>query len=408
MIIGIDARFYGPLGRGLGRYTQEIVDRVIEKSKSRAKLDLSFVIFLSPENFDEVQFEDERVLKVKLPFRWYSIKEQLLFPFYIKKYRLDLIHFPHFNIPFFCPTKFIVTIHDLILTRFPTMRATTKNKFIYNLKNLAYRLVLRRAIYNSLKIITISEFTKKDILSLFKVVPEKIILIYEGAANLELAKDNIFVKKQELEKFAQVKDPKAEISPVEINYPQFNFPDKFLLYVGSAYPHKNLERLLKVFTILEEEASDISLVLVGKSDFFYERLKKEPLAVDLIKVQRVIFAGYVSDVELSSLYSKALAFIFPSLYEGFGLPPLEAMSKSCPVLSSNHSCLPEILEDSALYFNPEDLNDIVDKIKMISQDESLRINLVQKGMRQVKKYSWDTCAEKTLQVYLDTLGLAKI
>ncbi|NCN22237.1 glycosyltransferase family 4 protein, partial [Candidatus Falkowbacteria bacterium] len=160
-IVGIDARFYGPLGKGLGRYTQEVVDRVIEKSKSSSELNLSFVIFLSPENFDEFQLKNERVSKVKLPFRWYSVKEQLLFPFYIKKYNLDLIHFLHFNIPIFCPTKFIVTIHDLILTRFPAIKATTRNKFIYILKNLAYRLVLRRAINNSLKIITISEFTKK-------------------------------------------------------------------------------------------------------------------------------------------------------------------------------------------------------------------------------------------------------
>ena len=408
MRIGIDARFYGPLGKGLGRYTQEVVDRVIEKSKSSSLLDLSFVIFLSPENFDEFQLKDRGVLKVKLPFRWYSMKEQLLFPFYIKKYKLDLIHFPHFNIPFFCPTKFIVTIHDLILTRFPTMRATTRNKFIYNLKNLAYRLVLRRAINNSLKIITISEFTKKDILSLFKVAPEKIVLIYEGAANLELAKDSRFVEKQTAEKISQVENLQTEIVSDAVNHSNLNLPSKFLLYVGSAYPHKNLERLLEVFKILEQEASDIYLVLVGKSDFFYERLKKAETALELIKVRRIFFTGYVSDAALSSLYSKALAFIFPSLYEGFGLPPLEAMSKSCPVLSSNHSCLPEILEDSALYFNPEDLNDIINKIKTINQDESLRIDLVRKGLLQVKKYSWDTCAEKTLKVYLDILGLTNI
>ena len=397
MRIGIDARFYGPVGKGLGRYTQEVVDRVIEKSKLSSELDLFFVVFLSPENFDEFHIDDERVSKVRLPFRWYSIKEQLLFPFYIKKHKLDLIHFPHFNIPIFCPTKFVVTIHDLILTRFPTMRATTRNKFIYNLKNIAYRVVLERAIKKSTKIITISEFTKKDILSLFKVEPEKIVLIYEGAADLNLEKDKKFVEKQLRENLS------LNISP-----DNFIPPSKFLLYVGSAYPHKNLERLIKAFNILEQEGSDIFLVLVGKNDFFYERLKKDSLTLDLIKVQRVFFAGYVSDTELSALYSKALAFIFPSLYEGFGLPPLEAMSKSCPVLSSNHSCLTEILGDSALYFNPEDVNDIVSKIKIINQDESLRNDLVQRGLIQVKRYSWDDCAEKTLKVYLNILGLDNI
>lgn len=398
MRIGIDARFYGPIGKGLGRYTQEVVDRIIEKSKLSSELDLFFVIFLSPENFDEFHINDKRVLKVKLPFRWYSVKEQLLFPFYIKKYKLDLIHFPHFNIPIFCPTKFVVTIHDLILTRFPTMRATTRNKFIYNLKNVAYRMVLKRAIKKSAKIITISKFTKKDILSLFKINPEKIVLTYEGVIDLDLAKDKKFAEKQVKEK----------LSLTETNQNNFIPPSNFLLYVGSAYPHKNLERLIEAFNILEKESSNIFLVLVGKSDFFYERLKKDSLTLDLIKAQRIFFTGYVSDTELSALYSKALAFIFPSLYEGFGLPPLEAMSKACPVLSSNHSCLTEILEDSVLYFNPEDLNDIVSKIKIINQNESLRNDLVRKGLMQVKKYSWDDCAEKTLKVYLDILDPVNI
>ncbi|MBN2854090.1 glycosyltransferase family 4 protein [Patescibacteria group bacterium] len=384
MKIGIDARFYGPTGKGLGRYTQEVVDRIIEKSKSSSELDLSFVVFLNPENFDEFEIKDSRVLKVKIAFRWYSIKEQLLFPFYIRKHKLDLIHFPHFNIPIFCSTKFIVTIHDLILTRFPTIKATTKNRIIYKIKNLAYHLVLKSAIKNSAQIITISEFTKRDILSLFKIRPEKISLIYEGVTNLNLAKDYRFVQKQ----------VKKELL----------LPKKFLLYVGSAYPHKNLENLLEVFRILEKEKSDIYLVLVGKSDFFYERLKTEATTLNLIENNRVIFADYVSDAELSSLYARALAFIFPSLYEGFGLPPLEAMSNSCPVLSSNHSCLPEILGESALYFNPKSLVDIINKIKIIDQDEGLRDDLIKKGLEQIKKYSWDTCAEETFKVYLATLA----
>lgn len=385
MRIGIDARFYGPLGKGLGRYTQEVVDKVIMINESSSQLDLSFVIFLSPDNFDEFKTNNPRVEKVKLSFRWYSLAEQLLFPFYIKKYKLDLIHFPHFNVPILCPTKFVVTIHDLILTHFPTMRATTKNLFIYRLKNLAYRLVLFSAVKRSSLILTVSDFTKQDILSLYKIKADKVLISYEGAADLKAENDIEF----------SLKNGDA------LMLDELKEADRFLLYVGSAYPHKNLENLIKLMRLLEQDNSDIKLVLVGKSDFFYERLKKE--AHDLIESGRIIFAGYVPDAQLSKLYSRALAFIFPSLYEGFGLPPLEAMSHGCPVLSSDRSCLPEILGDSALYFNPEELEDIFGKIMRIAGDINLREKLISSGLERVKKYSWQECARITFNSYLQVL-----
>ena len=391
MRIGIDARFYGPLGKGLGRYTQEVVDRVIEKSKLSFEFDLFFVIFLSPENFDEFQINDERVLKVKLPFRWYSIKEQLLFPFYIKKYKLNLIHFPHFNIPIFCPTKFIVTIHDLILTRFPTMRATTRNRFVYNLKNLAYRLVLKRAIKKSVQIITISEFTKKDILNKLSVPAEKVVVTYEGVSNLARGRDSLFVSK---------------IDPLETKI-QYHLGDNFLLYVGNAYPHKNLEKLLDAFILLKEKRPDYKLVLVGKADYFYNRLRDYAKSLNLWQKENlnspVVFPGYVPDAQLEVLYKEARAYVFPSLYEGFGLPPLEAMAKGCPVISSDRASLPEVLGSAALYFNPEDTQDFLAKINLVLDDAKLRNEMIDKGLKQVKMYNWWECANNTYKVYKDIL-----
>lgn len=379
MIIGIDARFYGPLGKGLGRYTQEVVDRVINLNKS-SNNDLSFVIFLSKENFADFNIIDNNIKKVELSFRWYSLAEQIKFPFYIKKYKIDLMHFPHFNIPIFCPSKFIVTIHDLILTHFPTLRATTKHSLVYYFKNLAYRLVLFLAVKLSSKILTVSQFTKKDILSLFKIKADKIIVSYEGVANLTDKKSFSLDRKQP-----------SFITKIDLT-------KKFLLYVGSAYPHKNLEKLVAAFKILEKENSDLNLLLVGKEDFFYNRLKQE------VGVSRnIIFSGYVSDADLDILYTKALAFIFPSLYEGFGLPPLEAMSKACPVLSSNYSCLPEILGNNVLYFNPTDVNDIITKTKMIVEDENLRKKLISLGSKLINKYSWNDCAKITLETYFNVL-----
>ncbi len=392
MIIGIDARFYGPVGKGLGRYTQEITDRIVKLNELRPELNLSFVVFLSPDNYDEFNYKSERVKKVKLPFRWYSLAEQIKFPFYIKKHQIDLIHFPHFNIPIFCPCKFIVTVHDLILTRFPTMRATTKSRIVYFLKNLAYRFVIHHALKKSEKIITVSEFTRQDIINLFKVNPEKIALSYEGVSDLKARNDRAHTEKSG--------DSSSALE---------NIPDKFLLYVGSAYPHKNLERLLEAFKLLKESGSDISLLFVGRADYFYDKLKsyaKElALLQDSSSLARVIFLGHVSDSNLDTLYSKARAFIFPSLYEGFGLPPLEAMSASCPVLSSKEASLPEILGDNALYFDAKNVEDIVKKINVIDRDEELRQRLIISAKSWIQKYSWQDCAEKTFDIYLKSLKL---
>lgn len=383
--IGIDARFYGPLGKGLGRYTQEIADNMINIDK-----DNDYVIFLEPDNFDEFVIapaDAGRVKKVKVNIRWYTLKEQVLFPYYIKKERLDLIHFPHFNVPIFTPGKFVVTVHDLILTKFPTVRATTLNPMIYRLKSLAYRLVIWLALKRSQKIITVSDFTKNDIIEQFHISPDKIAVTYEGVANLAKGNDTLFVKKLDEEGTLH----------------HYNIRDNFLLYIGNAYPHKNLEGLILAFSKILPQYPEIRLVLVGKSDYFYERVKDYAKSLGLYQngqsEDQVIFPGYVPDAELEVLFKRALFYIFPSLYEGFGLPPLEAMAKGCPVLSSDKSSMPEILGDAALYFNPEDKELMQESILKMIEDEKLRSSLAAKGYEQAKKYNWWECAYSTYKIY---------
>ena len=174
MRIGIDARFYGPVGKGLGRYTQEVVDNIIKISGAEGSTIFDYVIFLSPENYDEFITDSPNVKKVKLDISWYGLKEQILLPFYIWREHLDLMHFPHFNVPILTPVKFIVTIHDLILTHFPTVRATTLSPLKYKFKNIAYRLVIYNAIFRSCRIIAVSNFTKDDLIQQFKVRAGKI------------------------------------------------------------------------------------------------------------------------------------------------------------------------------------------------------------------------------------------
>lgn len=390
MRIGIDARFYGPVGKGLGRYTQEVVDNII-KIASAGGASFDFVIFLSPDNFDEFVCAQANVKKVCLKIKWYSWQEQILMPFYIWREKIDLMHFPHFNVPVFIIGKFVVTIHDLILTHFPTRRATTLNPAVYRLKNLAYRLVIANAVKRSKKIITVSEFTKRDIIKQFGVDEKKIAVTYEGVANLAKGRDSLFVAKLDNQETLE----------------QYHIPKNFLLYVGNAYPHKNLETLLEVFVKLLGYRPDLRLVLVGKEDYFYDRIHDKARALNIWQNGNinspVIFPGYVSDAQLEIFYQEAKVYVFPSLYEGFGLPPLEAMARNCPVASSDRSSLPEILGEAAIYFNPEDKDDMVEKIERLLNDNKLRESLIAEGLKQVKKYSWWECANETLGVYKQIL-----
>ena len=375
----IDARLYGPFAKGLGRYTQEIVDNIIKIDR-----DNDYLIFLGKNNYDEFVLDKEfsNIKKKLVNIKLYSLKEQILLPFYIYREKADLVHFPHFNVPVFCSSKFIVTIHDLILTKFKTLRATTLSPFIYNIKNFFYKLVIKTALKKSEKIITVSNFTKKDIIEQFKVDEKKIKVIYEGVANLDKGSDSLFVAK--LNQNDILKD--------------YHISSPFLLYVGNAYPHKNLEFLINNFIEFNKKNIEFKLVMVGKEDYFYKKLKNK------YKDNNIIFTGYVSDEKLIILYQRASVYVFPSLYEGFGLPPLEALYNSCPVLSSGVSSMPEILEDCALYFDPLDNSDFLNKLTLIIRDNNLRNKMILDGKKLVKKYNWWECSFSTYKQYLKVLN----
>jgi len=176
MLIGIDARFYGSIGKGLGRYTQKLVE-YLEKVDEKNQ----YIVFLRKENFEEYQPKNKNFRKELADYRWYSFAEQIFFPFKLRKYKFDLVHFPHFNVPLLYRKKFVLTIHDLILIHFPTVRATTLSPIFYWMKFFAYKCVIKSAIKRSQKIFAVSKFTKKDILETYKKIPEeKICVTYEA------------------------------------------------------------------------------------------------------------------------------------------------------------------------------------------------------------------------------------
>lgn len=370
MLIGIDARFFGLLGKGLGRYTQKLIEHL-----EAVDTENRYVVFLRQENFDEYQSYNKNFTKVLADYRWYSFAEQIFFPILLNKYKFDLMHFPHFNVPILYRRKFVLTIHDLILLHFPTIRATMLNPLFYWIKYAAYKWAIGSAISRAKSIIAVSQFTKNDIIGQYPKVKEKISVTYEAC------------------------DDSCKISSVapHLILEKCGIIKQYLLYVGNAYPHKNLEKLIDAFELILAKYPDMQLALVGKEDFFYKRLKEYSTKKNIPGVH---FLGFVSDQDLDVLYRYASAYVFPSLYEGFGLPPLEAMAKGAVVVSSDHTCMKEVLGDAALFADANSAQNFADGVVKVLNDNNLKQNLIQKGYLQIRKYSWEKMARETMRIYL--------
>lgn len=389
--VGIDARFFGLENKGLGRYTNELIEQLDEinqelclkirqlethqeHSLKKEKLLIEYYIFLREKSLEDYQPKSKNIYKVKVDYQWYSWQEQLLFPFLLKKYNLDLMHFTHFNVPILYRNKFIVTIHDLILFHYPTIKNTTLNKCFYFFKLTVYHLLIRIIARRANLIIAISEFTKKDIVNSLKISEKKVKVVYEGA------------------EFNSKKIVKSE----NTIFKKYGIMGKYLLYVGNAYPHKNLERLVLAFGKLDIEDKDkLQLVLVGKKDYFYEKLEE---FIDKSNIKNVVVTDYVFDQELEKLYGRAEFFVFPSLYEGFGLPPLEALVRGLLVVSSAKSSLLEILGNKVRYFDPESVESIKEGIEDVLLNGGVVVTAEE--IKEIKnKYSWKKMTEKTMDIY---------
>ncbi|MDO8241206.1 MAG: glycosyltransferase family 1 protein [Candidatus Moranbacteria bacterium] len=377
MRIGIDARFFGIKQKGLGRYTQKLVENLEKVSVGDGN---EYFVFLKKENFEEYQPQNPNFKKVLADYQWYTFAEQIYFPWTLYKYNLDLMHFPHFNVPILYCKKFVVTIHDLTLLHFPTVRNSTLHPIFYRLKFLAYRMAIKLAITRAKRIVTISQFTKKDIIENYgTAVENKIFVTYESA------EDHCMFSAKNAQEILQ----------------KYGIIKPYLIYVGNAYPHKNLERLVLAFAQVLQKNSDLQLVLVGKRDYFYDRLRN--LITDQ-KIGNIILLSDISDHTLDLLFHQSLANVFPSLYEGFGLPPLEAMSKGVPVISSDHPCMREVLGESAHFFDGLDMTAIARAMQEIISNNELRADLIKKGFEQTKIYSWKKMAQETQEIYKNVLN----
>ncbi|MFA5061755.1 MAG: glycosyltransferase family 1 protein [Patescibacteria group bacterium] len=371
MRIGIDARMYGPKQGGLGRYIEQLIKN-LEKIDSANE----YIIFLRKENFEEFQPANSNFKKVLADVYWYGLAEQTKIPKIIKQQKVDLMHFPHWNVPYFYNGPFMVTIHDLILFHYPTRRASTRSVIVYWLKHQAHKILIKKISKKAKKIITPSEFTKQDIHKTLKIPLQKIFVTLLSPQPQEQKQNNISHKEL---------------------FKKFNINKPYALYVGVAYPHKNLEGLVDAWHDFEKKYGDnFQLILVGKKNYFYDRLINSK---KFKQCKNIIFTDYLNDDELNTIYSGAMLYVFPSLYEGFGLPPLEAMTHHVPVISANSACLPEILGSAALYFDPKNPEEITQALYNGFTNQNLRLNLIQQSQQILKKYSWLETAKRTLQIY---------
>ena len=383
MKIGIDCRLWGETG--VGRYTRNLVS---ELSKIDTKN--SYVLFALGKDVSSIKYH---VLSIKhenweivgADIRWHTLEEQIKFPQILNKENLDLVHFPYFSVPIFYNKPFVVTIHDLIINHFPTGQASTLPLPIYKLKLLGYKFVIAQAAKKAKKIITVSQATKREIVDHLGVDSDKVVVAYEGVENSKLPTSPI-----------RLRSGLRGTSKI--------LNTKYFLYVGNAYPHKNLDRLLDAFEILRSAQNDIKLILVGKEDYFYKKLKEKVRKMKLLN--KVIFLQNVNDEELASLYKNALALIVPSLMEGFGLPALEAMANKCLVLSSNIPALREVCDDAVIYFDPYNPNDIAEKMRNVCFNDLNHFSQkIERGLERVKLFSWQKMARETLKVYESCVGL---
>jgi len=360
---------------GISRVVLELLKKVLSCDKKNEY----YLIFDSEEMKDFVSYYFRNIKKsVKIlivPYGILTPQNLIYFPGILKEREIDIYYAPYY----FCSPfvnkriKVILTVFDLMHFLFPYFKMSFTRKMYHRVK-LASKVVFRRAD----RIVTISVNTSRDLVRNFKISPRKVRMIYMGVS------DNFRVIKKEL-----------AIRFMEEKFSLRNY----ILFVGRNEPHKNLKSLILAYNYLPANLKQkYKLLLVGKED---ERYKPELryLVQRLGLESNVIFAGYVDDAELPYIYSGASLFVLPSLYEGFGIPILEAMACGIPVTCSNSSSLPEVGSDAAIYFNPRDYRDISEKMEKVLTDNILRYSLIEKGLLQVKNFTWFNAANSLLECF---------
>jgi glycosyltransferase involved in cell wall biosynthesis len=362
--IGIDARKLHDFG--IGTYIRNLLRQL-----ARIDRDSEFVVLCRPEDRAALSSLGENFRAVAETAGNYSVAEQLKIPVALKREAVTLFHAPHYVLPPLVPCRSVVTIHDCIHLMFPQY---LPNRMALGYARTSMALAARRAT----RILTVSESSKRDIVRFFGTASDKIDVIYN-------AYDERFAVEPREEDVVRVRE-------------RYQLHDEFVLYAGNVKPHKNLERLIEAFSLVRSRGLDqLKLVMIGDEISKYTALRR---AVHLHQLHKYVrFLGYMPEETLAVMYRLAGVFVFPSLYEGFGLPPLEAMASGTPVVTSNVSSLPEVAGDAAVLVDPYDAHAIADGVYRVLTDETLRRDLRKKGLARAGQFSWEASVRRVHKIY---------
>jgi len=382
MRIAIDIQTTLGKPTGFGFYVSNLVEALKKKADSSTKLPPSSVKADYGRAGGMTRGGDLELVLVKpdtendfsTPQRFFW--DQFTYPKKARNERVDLLHQPCFSAPLSFKNPIVVTIHDIISILFPETIPFASRMFYSKWMPFSYR--------KAKKIITISNSTKRDIIRVLGIAEDKITVIPLG-----------------YDKKIEKKLDKSEIENVRKNN---KLPENYLLHIGTLEPRKNLDFLIEVFSeVIKKDKSDLHLVITGKKGWYYEGLFEKVKQLSL--EEKVIFTGYVDEQDKAAIYQGAKVFTFPSIYEGFGLPPLEAMAAGVPVISSDTSSMPEVVGKAGILLSPHDKSGWVKAIREVSGSEKLRKEMIAKNLEQVKHFSWDKTAEKTIEVYREAIKI---
>jgi glycosyltransferase involved in cell wall biosynthesis len=369
--IAIDVRKWRDYG--IGTYVRNVVRHL-------ARLDHETTYLLFCNQADEPTLRDlaENFVPVVDQAPGYGLREHVSIPLKLRRLGADLLHSPHYVRPLLCTVPSVVTIHDCIHLLFP--------QYLPNRMAFRYaRYMMGSAIRRSAIVFTVSEASRADILRFYPATDPAKVHVVPNAIDAEL-----------------LEDPGPE--ETDRVRERYQLRGRFVLFAGNVKPHKNLERLIRAFARVRalEGNEDLRLVLIGDDVGRYGSLRRT--ADEAGVRQEVRFFGFVPHPTLAALYRMATAFAFPSLYEGFGLPPLEAMACGTPVLTSRLSSLPEVVGDGALLVDPYDEEEIAQGIARILDDDDLRRRLVERGLERAASFSWERSVRQIHAGYLKALG----
>lgn len=349
---------------GVGVYALKTIDNLLKLSQ----FEHEYIILIQNDDKEVIDLLKQNNIKIKcvnasifrrLLFR--ILLEQLYIPYLILKHKVDLVHSLHYSYPLFrFWAKCIVTIHDLTFFLYPEVH--TKIKCYY------FKTFIKWNAYSKNELICVSESTANDLISYFPSCKKRVHII-------PLAVEDI---------------PLISLSSVR---KRLNIPSHYILFIGTLEPRKNLVSLIRAYSLITDKV-ELSLVIVGKKGWFYESIFDEVKQNNI--EEKVYFTGFVTEEEKYALLGNCEVFIYPSLYEGFGLPVLEALKLAKPVITSNVSSMPEVAGNAALLVNPKSVSDISKALLMLITDEELKNNLKSKAKKQASFFSWEKTAKQTL------------